>query len=302
MPVTLETDRVRLTISPELGGSVMGLRALVAGRWVGLMPEPGTPGCDLAAASFIMAPYSNRIADGRFAFDRRPYQLQNGANHAIHGDVRKRPWRVQSSAASSLELAFRSAEHEGVNWPWPFDADLSYAVDGATITTTLVLTNRGDSRMPAGFGFHPYFLREPLDAPAAASPPSLKFRTTATYPDANGTRIPSGPAVYDPLADYTVDRPLLPGRFHDYCATGYDGAGHIRWPSLGLRLEFTASEVLSHLVVYNPPKPYFAVEPVSNANDGVNLLARGDGTSGVHTLGPGESMTGRLRWDVVTDP
>lgn len=42
--------------------------------------------------------------------------------------------------------------------------------------------------------------------------------------------------------------------------------------------------------MYNPAKPYFAVEPVTNANNGVNLLAEGDPTSGVRALQPGETL------------
>ena len=57
-----------------------------------------------------------------------------------------------------------------------------------------------------------------------------------------------------------------------------------------MRLRFACSNVCSHLILYNPvQKPYFAVEPVTNANDGVNLYARGDQTSGIAVLEPGQS-------------
>ena len=53
---------------------------------------------------------------------------------------------------------------------------------------------------------------------------------------------------------------------------------------------FSCSPACTHLVVYNPSSPHFAVEPVTNANNGVNLLARGDASSGVAQLAPGESL------------
>ena len=45
-------------------------------------------------------------------------------------------------------------------------------------------------------------------------------------------------------------------------------------------------------MLYNPEgKPYFAVEPVLNANDGVNLLGRDEPTAGTTVLQPGERLT-----------
>ena len=48
-------------------------------------------------------------------------------------------------------------------------------------------------------------------------------------------------------------------------------------------------------MLYNPAgKPYFAAEPVTNANDGVNLLARGDSGCGTVVLEPGERLEARF--------
>ena len=187
MPVTLANEHLQVTVSPELGASVMGMRARLHRGWTALMPEPGSPDCDLAAASFIMAPYSNRIADGRFTFGDRVYQLDDGVKHAMHGCVRKRPWQVLDVSPTHVRLRFRSSEHAPVNWPWPFHVEVEYALDGPTFTSAFVLTNRGDCAMPAGFGFHPYFLRSPS---RAGEPVDVQFNTTAVFPDAYGTRIP----------------------------------------------------------------------------------------------------------------
>ena len=61
-----------------------------------------------------------------------------------------------------------------------------------------------------------------------------------------------------------------------------------------MRLVFNC-QGCSHLILYNPAvKPYFAVEPVLNANDGVNILARGEAGSGVQVLEPGKSLSARF--------
>ena len=72
------------------------------GNWIALLPEPESS--DLAASSFLMIPYSNRIAGGSFRFAGQQYQLAKGENHAIHGDVRKRPWVVIEQRPACAKL------------------------------------------------------------------------------------------------------------------------------------------------------------------------------------------------------
>jgi len=115
-----ETEHLRLTVDPDQGAGILACFAGVAGGWLPLMPDVRAAGCDLSAASFLMMPYSNRIENGSFTFGGREYQLSNGREHSIHGDVRKRPWRVVEHDAQGVHCTFASADHEGVNWPWPF--------------------------------------------------------------------------------------------------------------------------------------------------------------------------------------
>ena len=233
-----------------------------------------------------MIPYSNRIENGRFTFAGQTYQLANGASHAIHGDTRKRVWRVSESTETRLSCSFESSEYEAVNWPWPFAATVTYELDAMTFCSEITLWNRGETPMPAGFGWHPYFMRS-LTRPD--EPVNLQMQVTHAYPDANGNRIPSGPAQpLTPLQDFSQGKRLEPDTPLDTCFYGYDGKGRIAWPESGVALDFDCSPACKHLILYNPPQPYFAAEPVTNANNGVNLLAAADGTSGVVVLEPSE--------------
>jgi aldose 1-epimerase len=203
--------------------------------------------------------------------------------------VRKRPWKIGEHTGQRLVCAFHSADHQNVNWPWPFAARSTCALGERTLSMRLALWNQGATPMPAGLGWHPYFNRA---LTRQGEPVQLRFKVQGAYPDAHGNRIPSGPP-HLPLEhqDFSSGRPLAPENFLDTCFCGYDGNGHIAWPQSNVRLRFACSAACSHLVIYNPQgKPYFAVEPVSNANNGVNLLARGDSTSGVVVLEPGQSL------------
>ncbi|MFZ5480556.1 MAG: aldose 1-epimerase [Myxococcota bacterium] len=271
----LQNDRLLLHLAPDVGAGVLAFESLAHG------PLMAPSGGELGASSFLMVPYSNRVADGAFTFHGRRVRLDEPERHAIHGVVRKRPWEVVSATATAATLRYR---HGGGAWPWPFLAEVDYALDGASLVTRLRVRNLGDDRMPAGLGFHPYFVRE--DA-------VVGFRVAGIYPDAHGTRIPSGPASPpDPGRDFSTPRALDPDAFMDFCAHGWDGRATIAWPGRGIGLDVRSD--LGHLVFYNPPAPWFALEPVSNANDGFNLFARGDATSGVRVLAPGEGTAGEM--------
>lgn len=297
--ITLQNNQLRTTLDPAHGVNVLGFWVSHRNRWLPIMPDVQTESVDLKMSSFVMAPYSNRIENGRFVFKGRDHQLAHGERHAIHGDVRGRPWVVTEQSGTRLVCSFDARNHENVNWPWPFAAQLVYEVVDSTLASQLTLWNRGDSPMPAGFGWHPYFSRSLTQEGEALL---LNFVVTGAYPDANDNRIPSGPP--QPLTDaqnFAQEKGLAPDTRLDTCFFGYDGQGSITWPESGVRLRFDCSPQCSHLILYNPPKPYFAAEPVTNANNGVNLYAHGDPTSGVAVLAPDEGLEAYFRLHVELD-
>ena len=190
-----------------------------------------------------MIPYSNRIAAGAFTFAGQSYQLKNADQHAIHGDVRRRPWVTEEQSPQRLVCTFDSADQalseggDAVNWPWPFAVRAKYELSDHTRRQRLALVNRAQEPMPAGCGWHPFFNRTLTRANVSkmgashsgATPPvHLGFQVENAYPDGYGNRIPSGPA--QPPAehqDFRTEKPLLPDNFLDTCFHGYDGQGHI---------------------------------------------------------------------------
>ena len=297
---TLENDTLRVTLDPDRGTSIKAFYARKGDDWLPLMPDVRQEGSRLPAASFVMAPYSNRIENGTFTFEGQTIQLEHGERHAMHGDVHSRPWRVAKATTTDLACTFRSTDHENVNWPWPFEAQAAYSLSDGAFSSRLALWNRGETAMPAGFGWHPFFSRQ---LTREGEPVHLCFTVAGVYPDANDNRIPSGPVQpLTPEQDFSVEKPLDPDFFLDHCFQGYDGQGHIAWPESGVKLSFDCSPECQHLVVFNPPFPIFAMEPVTNANNGVNLYAAGWPNSGVVVLEPGECLTAQfnLRVDLET--
>jgi aldose 1-epimerase len=294
--VTLDNQQLRLVVDPNQGVNVMAFYVRQRNSWLPVMPDVRAPGTDLKASSFVLIPYSNRIENGHFVFQGKDYQLANAEKHASHGDTRTRPWVVEEVSDTAVRCSFDSRAHEHFNWPWPLTAEIDYALRDHGLSSRITIWNRGTSTMPVGTGWHPYYNRS-LTRPD--EPVEVCFKVAGVYPDANDNRIPSGPP--EPLApnqDFSTTKVLTPDNFIDRCFYGYDGNGFMRWPESGVKVTYRCSATCTHLIFFNPPKPYFATEPVTNANNGVNLYAQGDPTSGIQLLAPGESLEATLEVQV----
>ncbi|MEO7851724.1 MAG: hypothetical protein ABIR94_05630, partial [Rubrivivax sp.] len=81
----------------------------------------------------------------------------------------------------------------------------------------------------------------------------------------------------------------------DNCFAGWSGAALLVWPERGWSLRLAASEVFGHLVAFTGPgRDSIAIEPVSHANNAVNLAA-GRADTGLVRLAAGQSLSGSLR-------
>lgn len=292
--IRLDSSDWRLWIDPALGSQWLAAEVRRGEDWRAVMPDCRPPDAPLGAASFHMLPYSNRIRDGRFTFAGEHVQLEHADRHAIHGALRKLPWEVLETTPSTLRCHIDSHDHPDVNWPWHIVAEVAVRLEGCTLSSTLTLTNVSGRDMPAGLGWHPYFVRE-IDGAS----PELTLPVDSVYPDADGDCLPDGAPV--PLSaelDFREPRALRPTPLIDRCLGGLTGTARVAWPDAGIALALRASEVCDHLVLYNPDAPWFAVEPVTNANDAFNLAESGI-EAGRTVLGDGESLTAEMTLTVL---
>jgi len=301
MTIELASGRLRLWLDPEHGVQWQALQARRGDAWLSLVPDcreaqaVGEAASALNAACFMMIPYSNRIRDGAFTFEGRSHQLGRPERHAIHGALRALPWQVETVSDSRALCRFDSRNADNASdWPWPIEATLDHTLTDARLMSEISLTNRGDSAMPAGFGWHPYFVRD-IDGGG----PTLTVPVQAVYPDADGDALPDGAAQPLPAElDFRQPRALDPEQRIDHCFAGLSGRTCIDWTASGISLTLQASPVCSHLVLFNPDAPHFAVEPVTNANDGVNLHASGI-DAGVQVLEPGDTLRATLTLELT---
>ncbi|HYN75296.1 MAG TPA: aldose 1-epimerase family protein [Candidatus Limnocylindria bacterium] len=137
----------------EVGG---GLRTYsVAGRPV-LDGYPAEAMAD-GARGQVLAPWPNRIEDGRYSFDEREHQLslsEPAAHNAIHGLVRWVSWDVVEREPHRVLLTHLLHPQPGYPFLLRLSVDYSLAAAGLTVATSA--TNEGDQACPYGTGAHPY--------------------------------------------------------------------------------------------------------------------------------------------------
>jgi aldose 1-epimerase len=284
--IEVNNGNLRLRLDPEIGGSIVDFSAKPGDRWIPIMrrgEEPLTKSSN--ASSFVLIPYSNRLRDGRFSFGGKRYQLRHAEKHAIHGDVRDRPLRVLESSEDRVVLEFRSDEFSDLNFPFPFSARMIYVLERFELSCRIELVNVGTESMPAGCGFHPYFNRR---MPGSTGEVELQFKVSGVYP--GETPLPEGPAIpIAPQQDFSTQRPL--DVVLDHCFAGWDRQAAIEWPGSGVKARIQAEQGMEHVILFSPEgQEVFALEPVTNANDGFNLLVQGDENCGVVVLKPGEPL------------
>ena len=114
----------------------------------------------------LIAPWPNRIADGRYTFDGRDFQVplnEVDRSHALHGLVHWNRWEAVEALPDSVVLRTAVVPQDG--YPFAIDLLAEYMVASRGLTGRLTATNIGSSPAPYGCCPHPYLVAgtSPLD-------------------------------------------------------------------------------------------------------------------------------------------
>lgn len=254
--------------------------------------RPAGGNSPLDSGCFVLVPFSNRIAHGRFVAHGRTIRVPANCpavshDHPLHGFGWLNPWQVVDRHATGAVLR---QDHPAGSWPWAYAAQQRFDLDDSGLLHTLELANLADKAMPAGLGFHPYFVRT-----AQTRYCGLHRREWQVGADS----LPTGVIARDAPADWWHGAPVGT-RAVDTVYDGRDGALAITWPERGLTLTVQPSDNLRCTVVYTPADAdFFCVEPVSHATNAIN---RADPHNGMVWLAPGQTLTASVRYTVGPAP
>ncbi|MEM9055067.1 MAG: aldose 1-epimerase [Pseudomonadota bacterium] len=281
--ITLSHSGFELKLAPEQGGCVVSFKSHDTHllRPADLRQSQSWDARDFAA--FPMLPFVGRIDHGQFAFAGRSVALPANMPpepHAIHGLGWQSSWEVESVTQTEVLLTHT---HDGSVWPWTYQARQRFELTETGLSLSLSLTNTSQQRMPAGFGWHPYFPK----AEAHLKAPAIRTWT--------------GQHTAPETASIIPETDLRQTRLVDELAldTAFDVAPQpieISWP--GRRLIMTSEPIFSKLTIFTPQDARsFCVEPITHAPNALNMnLDRRE--TGLRILEPSQTFTGTIRLDV----
>ncbi|MFF4751615.1 aldose epimerase family protein [Streptomyces sp. NPDC002514] len=239
-PITLTAGDAEVSLRPDNGGRVAGLR--IAGTE--LLRQGDRFGC------FPMVPWCGRIRDGRFLNGATAHQMPlNSPPHAIHGTARDGAWRTARVLADEAVITYDLVEP----WPYPGRVTQVFALTEDSLTLTLSVETYGSS-FPAQVGWHPWFNRN-----LGGEDVRLDF-TPAWQEERGADHLPTGNRI-EPR----------PGPWDD-CFGMPDGVDvTLTWPG---QLELTVTSREQWAVVYDEQEAAVCVEPQTGPPNGLNTLPR----------------------------
>lgn len=278
-------------LAPEVGGSVSGLWYSKGDTRIAVLRPSASDSTDPAAmACFPMAPFCNRLREGRLAVGGRSVNIppnRPGEPHPLHGQAWLAPWTAERRGS---DRAVMRCLHEPDHWPWRYEAVQTVSAAHEGVLLRLELRNLDEQPMPAGLGLHPYF----------PSGPEVRVRTRVggvLLADADG--LPSGAPSPITAAFDLADRAMAAGAL-DHGYAGWSGRLDIHYPGHIVGLQ--ASSDAGWLQVYAPPgEPWFCAEPMTHASGGLHAPEAQWTELGVRILQPGQTLSLEMRLEVRTN-
>ncbi|NCJ05625.1 aldose epimerase [Synechococcales cyanobacterium C] len=99
----------------------------------------------------ILFPICGNMPDNVYEVEGRSFQLKQ------HGFARDLPWQVQEQTPTQLRLTLESQPATLVQYPFPFQLQVTYTLAGNALILNQRVLNRGAQPMPFCWGLHPYF-------------------------------------------------------------------------------------------------------------------------------------------------
>ena len=238
-----------------------------------------------AQAGVIMAPWPNRLEDGRWQMGDREFAAPINdfeGNNANHGLLLGRTFDVIEHTASNLRL--ETNLFDAAAYPFDITLTVNFQLQNTGLEITISTKNCGAVSAPIAFGLHPYFVAEPN------SQLELNART---WIQKNERNLPTHAEPIEKSAVAKAGLNLVEQLQVDDCFTHLieeDGftVTRLSRPAAGFTVEVRQTEELSYLMLYtlqeetNQKRLLIAIEPQTapvNAFknfDQVKLLAAGE--------------------------
>jgi galactose mutarotase-like enzyme len=167
--VSISSDQLVAEIDP-LGAQLSSLktRAALDLLWNG---DPKV----WAGRAPLLFPIVGVLEGGTYRLDTKRYALPR------HGFARGKLFSVDSASSSAAVFRLVADESSLQVYPFQFELEVRYELNGATLSVTTWIRNKGSTAMPASFGYHPGF-RWPLPFGRVRSAHFIEFECDEPAP------------------------------------------------------------------------------------------------------------------------
>jgi galactose mutarotase-like enzyme len=262
-------------------------------------------GCDLlwggnpsvwSGRAPLLFPIVGALAGGSYHLGSRIYHLPR------HGFARNRRFEILESTPANAILRLRADAASLEAYPFRFELELHFALDGPTLSLTSWVRNLSDEQMPASFGFHPA-LRWPLPYGEPRSAHFIEFASDEPAPirrlNADGLLTPEPHAT--PISHRRLA--LADALFQDD-AVIFD---RLRSRSLSygadegprIRVSFPDSPYLG--IWTKPQAEFICIEPWHGIADPIGFSADFRTKPGVFTLAPRAALPIKMALTLLAD-
>lgn len=247
----------------------------------------------------VLAPFPNRIEDGRYTFEGTTLQLpvnEVAWNNAIHGLVRWANWTIRVHTSSRAVMAL--VLHPQPGYPFTLELTVDYTLSHTGLEVITTAVNRGASALPYGTGAHPWFT---VGIPVEDTILHVPARSWLISDD---RMIPTGTSISVAGSDHDFTTPRPVGaRAMDVCFTDLpriaDGRASvtIATPAGNRRVTVWMNQEHDHVMIFTgdlaaEPSPHsIAIEPMTCAPDAFH------NGRGLRILQPGGMLTSR--WGIT---
>lgn len=150
--VVLTAGDMRLVVVTWGGG----MRELTHRDWA-VLDGYDIDAVPLGAYGQPLIPWPNRLADGRYEFAGRTYQVpltEPDKRNALHGFARWMTWTIEESEGSRAVLGLTMYPRTG--YPFTLRVEVEYSVSDGGVSVVTRARNLGRAPLPYANGFHPY--------------------------------------------------------------------------------------------------------------------------------------------------
>ncbi|MCJ2180775.1 aldose 1-epimerase family protein [Novosphingobium album (ex Hu et al. 2023)] len=99
----------------------------------------------------LLFPIVGGLAANRYRVDGQEYELPR------HGFARRSPFELMEAGECSARFRLRDSAETRAVYPFAFELEMAFVLDGTTLHMTATVRNPGDTALPFSFGYHPAF-------------------------------------------------------------------------------------------------------------------------------------------------